>query len=104
MKEQHLKPLSGELLEEETELTLAELCRACQLSAEHLFELVEEGVVEPEGPEPRQWRFHGRSVLRVRSALSLERDLRVNTAGAALALDLLEELDTLRNRLRRLEE
>ena len=40
-------PLMGEVLEEEVEVTLAELCRACQVPAERLFELVEEGVVEP---------------------------------------------------------
>jgi chaperone modulatory protein CbpM len=38
----------------------------------------------------------------VRCALRLERDLGVNLAGAALALDLLDELNRLRARQRRL--
>jgi len=40
-------------------------------------------------------------VRRVRCALRLESDLGVNLAGAALALDLLEELNRLRARQRR---
>ncbi len=97
-----LSLLSGEVLEEDVELTLAELCRVCRLPAEQLFELVEEGVVEPIGREPARWRFRGLSVRRIRCAQRLERDLGVNFAGAALALDLLEELQSLRARLERL--
>ncbi|MEW7979162.1 MAG: chaperone modulator CbpM [Candidatus Sedimenticola endophacoides] len=98
-----LKLLSGEIFEEEIELSLADLCRACQLPAERVFELVEQGVVEPVGRDPARWRFQGISVRRVRCAQRLEQDLGVNVAGAALAIDLLEELERLRARLRRLE-
>ena len=98
-----LQLLSGEIVEEEIELTLADLCRACRLPTERVVELVEEGVIEPAGREPVRWRFRGTSVRRVRCAHRLEQDLGVNVAGAALALDLLEELERLRARLRRLE-
>jgi len=96
--------LAGEVLEEDVELTLAELCRACQVPAERVFELVEEGLVEPLGREPGRWRFHGVSLHRARCALRLERDLGVNLAGAALALELLDELEAMRERLKRLED
>jgi len=95
------KLVSGELLDEEMELTLAELARICELEAERIRELVDEGIVEPRGREPAQWRFTAVSVRRVRSAVRLEQDLGVNTAGAALALDLIEEVQWLRARLRR---
>ncbi len=98
-----LKLLSGEIFEEEIELSLADLCRACRLSAERVFELIEQGVVEPIGRDPTRWRFQGISVRRVRCAQRLAQDLGVNVAGAALAIDLLEELERLRARLRRLE-
>ncbi|MET0104436.1 MAG: chaperone modulator CbpM [Sedimenticola sp.] len=98
-----LKLLSGEIFEDEIELSLADLCRTCQLPAERVFELVEQGVVEPIGRDPARWRFQGISVRRVRCAQRLEQDLGVNVAGAALAIDLLEELERLRARLRRLE-
>ncbi len=96
-----LSLLSGDVLEEDVELTLVELCRTCRLPAERLMELVEEGIVEPLGRDPERWRFRGASVRRVRCALRLERDLGVNFAGAALALELLEELQSLRARLER---
>ncbi|MGD2137330.1 MAG: chaperone modulator CbpM [Gammaproteobacteria bacterium] len=101
MKGDLLSLLSGDVLEEEVEFTLGELCRACQVPAERVFELVGEGIVEPRGKNPAQWRFQGISVRRVRCALRLERDLGVNLAGAALALDLLDELEALRVHLRR---
>jgi chaperone modulatory protein CbpM len=102
MTNEPLSWLSGEVLEEEVELTLVELCRACRVPAERVLELVDEGVVEPLGRDPGRWRFRGVSVRRVRCALRLERDLGVNLAGAALALDLLEQLEAVRARLRRL--
>ena len=96
--------LSGDVLEEEVELTQVELCRTCRLPSERLFELVEQGIIEPLGRDPEHWRFRGASVRRVRCALRLERDLGVNLAGAALALELLEELQSLRARLERLRD
>jgi chaperone modulatory protein CbpM len=96
--------LTGDVLEEDIELSLADLCRICQLSAERVFQLVDEGLLEPRGPGPKQWRFHGQSVRRVRCVIHLQRDLGVNLAGAALALDLLEELQQLRARISRLQE
>jgi chaperone modulatory protein CbpM len=103
MRNELLSLLSGEVLDEEIELTLGELSWACQLPVERVFELVEEGVIEPLGRDPAHWRFLGVSVRRVRCAQRLQRDLRVNVAGAALALDLLDELERLRARLRRFE-
>jgi chaperone modulatory protein CbpM len=96
--------LSGEIFEEGIELSLADLCQVCQLPAERVVELVEEGLIEPMGRDPARWCFQGISVQRIRCVQRLQRDLGVNVAGAALAIDLLEELERLRVRLRRLEE
>ena len=68
-----------------------------------MLRLVEEGVIEPEGSEPRRWRFRAVSIRRIGSVHRLRRDLGVNLAGAALALELIDELDRLRLRLQRLE-
>lgn len=96
--------LAGELLEDETELSLADLCRACRLSADQVIELVQEGIIEPVGQNPARWRFEGICVHRVRTVMRLEQDLGVNIAGAALALELLDELERLRTRLQRLDQ
>mgnify|MGYP001110332891 CR=1 FL=1 len=98
---------SGHIVEEEVELTLADLSRACCVNAEWLIELVDEGVLEPVEMPPvnmkASWHFSGTSVYRVRTIQRLQRDLGVNMAGAALALALLDEMDTLRARLAVLE-
>ncbi len=85
------------------ELSFAELARRCHLNAEQLLDFIDEGVVEPMGRGPADWRFSPLSIRRIHVALSLQRDLGVNLAGAALAMDLLDELETLRRRLRLLE-
>ena len=85
--------------EDPTELPLADVCRACAVQTEFVVELVEEGVVAPAGPEPQRWRFTYAHLRRVRVASRLQRDLGVNLAGAALALELLEEIEALRARL-----
>ena len=103
MKDERLPLISGDLIDEEVELTLADLCRACHLPAEQVFELVEEGIIEAFGQDATDWRFQGVSIRRIRCAVQLRRDLDVNWAGAALALELLDELRVLRTRLRRLE-
>ncbi|MGD8429671.1 MAG: chaperone modulator CbpM [Ectothiorhodospiraceae bacterium] len=91
------------VLDRSVTLTLGELCRVCDVDAELLIEMVEEGVVEPEGRTPEEWRFRGESVRRVQTALRLAADLRLNLPGAALAVDLIEELEALRGRLLRYE-
>jgi chaperone modulatory protein CbpM len=94
--------LTGAILEEESELTLGEICMACEVHAERIIELVEEGVLEPAGRDTAHWRFAGGSLHRARIACRLQQDLGVNTAGAALILDLMDELERLRAQLNRL--
>jgi chaperone modulatory protein CbpM len=96
--------LAGEVLDDEAELSLTDLCRVCGLRAQELYELVDEGILDPIGVDPTHWRFRGIGMKRVRFALQLRQDLGVNWAGAALALDLLDELQLLRARLHRLQE
>lgn len=98
--------LNGILLNEQSELTLQDLCRACSSSAEWIIELVDEGVLDPVDMESvsyqqTQWRFSCDSLQRARTAKHLQRDLGVNLAGIALALDLLEEIKTLETHVRR---
>ena len=94
--------VSGFILEEQVGLTLAELCRACGVRAELLVELVEEGVISPSGEAPEVWRFTGVHLRHARVAVRLQRDMGVNPAGAALALQLMDEVELLRGRLQSL--
>jgi chaperone modulatory protein CbpM len=103
----HPAQLIGFILEEQTELSLQDLCRACEVQPELIIELVHEGVLAPANDAmraaPEQWHFSGVHLHRARVALRLQNDLGVNLAGAALALELLDELEQLRMRLYRLE-
>jgi len=84
-------------------LTLAELSHCCGVSAERILVLVGEGILEPCGDTQRDWRFAARDLIRAQSALRLERDLGVNAAGAALAIELMDEVRRMRERIRVLE-
>jgi chaperone modulatory protein CbpM len=93
--------LRGSVVEEEVDLTIVELCRACQ-TTEHEIELwVVEGVLQPRGESRASWRFGGDALARIRLATRLTRDLELNTPGVALALDLLDRIAELESRLAR---
>lgn len=96
--------LSGLILDEDCLFSLDEMSQACSVHTEYIIELVEEGIVEPTElqREQQQWCFTGKNLLRARKARRLQHDLDINLAGAALVLDMLEEIEQLRERLRRL--
>ncbi len=98
--EKMLPQLSGVILEELSELTLVDVSRACAVHVDCIVELVEAGVISPVGREPHRWRFSGTHMRRATVALRLQRDLGVNPAGAALVLELLDEIEALQARLR----
>ena len=88
--------VSAIVLDERVEIGLGELCRMCALEEERVVEMVAEGIVEPLGHGRGAWRFTGFAVTRVLRTAQLQRVFEVNLAGAALALELLEELERLR--------
>lgn len=90
--------------EEQSTYTVIEICRRCDVTRDELIAMIEEGVVQPHGPTMEQWRFSAAAVERIHTAVRLQQDLRLNLAGVALALDLLDEVNTLRRRVRTLEK
>ena len=93
--------LRGQLVEEETVISLEELCRNCTVKTEEIIIMVEEGIIDPRGERPERavaakWQFHISSVKRVRTVVHLQRDLGVNLPGAALALELLDRIEALK--------
>ena len=89
--------VTGIVLDEQIEFTLLELCRLCDVKARHIAEIVDEGIVVPAGGSPMHWRFTGLMMRRIQVVLRLERDLEINLPGAAMIIQLLEEMDTLRS-------
>jgi len=99
MKES-LEVMSGTLIDDDKLFTLADLCRSCSVPAEVINDMIEYGIIEPSGDTVAQWQFAGGCLWRVTTVVRLQRDLEVNLAGAALALDLIEEVRELRRQLR----
>ena len=98
------KCLNGLLLDEECTLTLGDISRACKVNAEWIVELVDEGILEPDGQDIVHWRFSGPSLQRALIVMRLQRDLSINLAGAALVLDMMEQIETMRSQLLLLEQ
>ncbi len=93
--------LCGHIIENETRLTLRQLCDACAVRAEYIIELVDEGFIEPSGVEKSHWCFSGVSMQRVQKAKRLQQDLGINLAGVVLAVELIDEIEQLRARIER---
>ncbi len=91
--------LVGHIVEEDEQLGIDQLCELCAVERQQVLELVEEGVLE--AAPPGQLRFGGVSLRRLRIATRLRRDLGVNVAGVALAIQLLERIEALERDLPR---
>lgn len=92
--------LKGNTLDEQSDITLDDMCRACRVEQRVIIVLIEEGIIEPRVRSESPWRFSGTSLTRVSRALRLQRDFELNPAGVAIALDLLDEIEDLRRRLK----
>lgn len=90
------------LLDENVTYSFAELCTVCKVQDDLVFEMINEGIIAPvtmAGTSPRNWMFSATNIKKVQITIRLQEDLRVNLPGAALAIELLEELEQLRSRV-----
>ena len=92
-----------EIVEAGATVTLDELCLSCKVEDDWILELVEHGAIEAVGRSRKDWQFTHVTLVRVAKARRLERDLALNMPGLALALELLDEIDELRLRLKAME-
>ena len=87
---------------DEVQIGLDELAGSCNVSRTWIIEHVEAGVLLDEpGPDPSSWHFTSRDLLRARQLCAIERHFEANPELAGLFVDLLEEVERLRRRLRR---
>lgn len=82
-------------------LTLEELCSVCALERDWLVLRVREGLIPAASGTDADWRFTTATLARVRRMREIERAYDAAPELAALVADMLEEMDTLRARLRR---
>ncbi len=97
------KFITGVVLDQQVEFSLSDICHVCNRHSEWVIELVAEGILDPIGDDQNQWRFTGPSLHKAHTAMRLERDLGLNLEGVALALELIEQIEELRERLYRHE-
>lgn len=85
-------------------LTLDEFIEITHLSAELVDNYIQYDIIHPAGELREQWVFDLSHIKRAKRALRLQRDLEVNLAGVAIVLDLLDEIDNMRNQMEVLEK
>lgn len=86
-----------------TYLSFTEVCLQTGVAEDTVFEIVEQGIIEPIGATPDEWLFTPTMLVVTKKAVRLHRDLEVNWAGIALALELLDEVEQLREQNRSLQ-
>lgn len=87
----------------DTYLSFAEVCLQTGVAENTVIEIIEQGIVEPIGDSPVEWRFSPAMLIQTKKAVRLHRDLDVNWAGIALAIELLNELEDLQEHNRYLQ-
>ena len=92
--------IRGVILDRNLKLTLTEICRLCSVSPDEIYEMVDEGILEPKGASANNWQFHGYELKKIQITLRLRRDLQVNLPGAAVIVNLLDEIDKLKRQVR----
>ncbi|MCP9439826.1 MAG: chaperone modulator CbpM [Nitrospira sp.] len=93
--------LMGSLVGQEEVLTVEELARACHAEVRWVAELIEVGILAQRGHDQASWRFCAADLVCARRAARLQRDFEASIETVAVMLDLLNEIDRLRGRLRR---
>ncbi|WP_084649252.1 chaperone modulator CbpM [Saccharospirillum impatiens] len=92
-----------QLVEEDVWLSLNDLCERCGLQQTLVIELVELGLVMPQTVTAERWQFQVAAVPTLHQAVRLRRELDLDWQGVAVAMDLLEQIQALRQQVRSLE-
>jgi len=82
-----------------TQISFLEVCEHYAISEDMLLELLEYGLISDISNPNRELRFNQKHLQRILSAHRLHQDLNVNTHGAILALELMDELTELRRQM-----
>lgn len=93
--------LTGGVIGDECVLTMEELARACRADVPWIAELIEVGILEPQGEEQSGWRFCAMDLICARRVARLQRAFGASMEAVAVMVDLLAEIERLRDRLKR---
>ncbi|STY29786.1 putative chaperone-modulator protein CbpM [Legionella wadsworthii] len=89
----------GVLIEETMTVSFQEVCQKYRIPENLLHEMVEYGLFSSRTTNAEQLKLNQKDLRKIESAFRLHRDLGINLAGVALALDLLERIEQLNDEL-----
>lgn len=95
--------ITSVLVDETIQLTFIEVCHHHHIKEETLLDMLEQGLLADITEPHKNLVFKGRDLQRIFSACRLHRDLGINSPGVILALELLDELDSLNQQLQMLQ-
>jgi chaperone modulatory protein CbpM len=96
--------LTSFVVDDDVTFTLTEVRRRFSIDNKIIDDMLEHGLIESETTSPTtELCVNQQALQRIQRALHLYHDLGVNIAGAALVLDVLDELETVRSELRILQ-
>ena len=84
-------------------VTIVRICEQCGIPEEEVTELMDEGIISPEATADDALYFSADTIGRIFKVKRLKRDLELNMAGVALAMNLLDRIEELERKIRRLE-
>lgn len=99
MSNQIEKVYEGVVVDDDEYISLIHLCRYCNQSQEEIFELVDEGILEPIGSLKHEWRFSYRAITRVKKVRRLQKDFELELSASGLVIHLLDRIEELESRL-----
>lgn len=91
--------LIGVLIEETTTSSFVEVCHHYNIPQELLIEMVEHGLFPNQPTQIEQIALDQKALRRIESAFRLHKDLGINLPGVTLAIELLDEIERMRNEL-----
>ncbi len=92
--------MNDDILDDHETLTLEDVCQNCNLDQDVVLTYVQEGLIDVSGHNAGTMRFSHSHIVRIQKANRLERDLRLNPAGSVLVLELIAQIDDLKNQLK----
>lgn len=93
------KIVSAVIMDEQSTISVIEICQTCNISQETLLEMMEYGLFNHLGVELHQAEFDLGMLKRIQTARRLQEDLGVNLPGVVLIMELLDDINALQDEL-----
>lgn len=93
--------IEAQIVDEQISFDLERFAEACGQSPEWILQLLEYDIL-PNRPDDRIHQFFGDDITRARRAYRLQRDFNASLTAVAMMLDLIDEVQQLRRKVKHL--